>query len=118
MATTVTYEDFRDVCGGELGADAFASALPAALREVRWLCGGFEPDATTEPSVAAAWMRAVCVAAGAFGEWGEGQTGGFRLGEFSVTHYDNRGTTGTELAREAALRELSGTGLEFAGAGR
>ena len=56
------------------------------------------------------------LAAEAFAEFGEGQVGGFQLGSFSVTHYDNRGTTGEEQATYACEKELSGTGLLFCGA--
>lgn len=65
-----------------------------------------------------ALRRAVCAAVDCIGEWGAGQVGGFELGSFSVTHYDNRGTTGEEQATEAILKELAGTGLAFIGAGR
>ena len=62
-----------------------------------------------------AWRRAVCAAADAYAEWGEGQVGGFQIGSFSVTHYDNRGTTGEEMAEAAAEKELCGCGLAFGG---
>lgn len=51
----------------------------------------------------------------AFAEFGEGQVGGFQIGSFSVTHYDNRGTTGEEQATYACEKELAGTGLLFCG---
>lgn len=41
--------------------------------------------------------------------------GGFSIGEFSVTNYRDDGTTGAEVAREAALAELAGTGLCWSG---
>lgn len=41
--------------------------------------------------------------------------GGFQIGSFSVTHYDNRGTTGEEQATYACEKELAGTGLLFCG---
>lgn len=66
---------YADEYGGGLGEAAFASALPAALRHVGWLCGGRGPSAGAEEE---AWKRAVCVAAEAFAEWGEGPSGGFR----------------------------------------
>ena len=61
------------------------------------------------------WRRAVCAAADAYAEYGEGRVGGFSIGSFSVTNYRDEGTTGSEVAREAALAELSFTGLVFAG---
>ena len=53
--------------------------------------------------------------ADAFAEYGEGRVGGFSIGSFSVTNYRDEGTTGAEVAREAALAELCFTGLTFAG---
>ena len=57
----------------------------------------------------------MCAAADAYAEYGEGRVGGFSIGSFSVTNYRDEGTTGSEVAREAALAELSFTGLVFAG---
>ena len=51
----------------------------------------------------------------AFAEFGEGQVGGFSLGDFKVTHYEDEGTTGEEIATADALKELVGTALAFAG---
>ena len=117
MVASATYAFYRDEYGGALGAEAFAEALVPAVRHVRWLLGG---DVEVEAGGAdeRALMRAVCAAADAFAEWGEGQTGGFEIGSFSVKHYDNRGTTGAEAAAAAAVRELAGTGLAFCGCGR
>lgn len=44
--------------------------------------------------------------------------GGYAIGDFRVTNYMEKGTTGLEVARAAALSELAGTGLAFSGAGR
>ena len=44
--------------------------------------------------------------------------GGYAIGDFKVTNYMEKGTTGLEVARAAALSELRGTGLAFSGAGR
>ena len=60
--------------------------------------------------------RAACAAAEAFAEFGEGRVGGFSIGDFSVTNYQEQGTTGAEVAHAAALGELAGSGLAFAGA--
>lgn len=57
----------------------------------------------------------MCAAADAFAEYGEGAVGGVEIGGFKVTNFSNSGTTGAEVAREAALAELAGTGLAFAG---
>ncbi len=111
MAEAVTYTFYAQVYGGGLSEAAFGLVLPAALRHVRWLVGGREPG--TEEL--ACWQRAVCAAADAFAEFGEGQVGGFALGDFKVTHYEDEGTTGTEIATQAALKELVGTSLMFCG---
>lgn len=108
---------YRDTYGGLLGVETYAEALPAAVRQVRWIVGGVNMLALDADELEAA-RRAVCAAAECIAEWGQGQVGGFSLGSFSVTHYDNRGTTGVEQATEAILKELAGTGLAFAGAGR
>ena len=41
--------------------------------------------------------------------------GGFSLGDFKVTHYEDEGTTGEEIATADALKELVGTSLAFSG---
>lgn len=97
--------------GGDLSEAAFGLALPAATRHVRWLVGGAEPS--EEELVA--YQRAVCASVDAFAEFGEGQVGGFSLGDFKVTHYEDEGTTGEEIATADALKELVGTSLAFAG---
>ena len=111
----VSYEFYRDGYGGELSPAALSEAMPAALRCVGSLTGAREVRAEWDDSVADAWRRAVCAAAEAFAEYGEGRVGGFAIGEFSVTNYRDDGTTGAEVARAAALAELAGTGLTFAG---
>ena len=111
MAAAVTYEFYSQVYGGGLSESAFGLALLAASRLVRWLVGGAEPgDDELE-----AYQRAVCAAVDAFAEFGEGQVGGFALGDFKVTHYEDEGTTGGEIATDAALKELVGTSLVFCG---
>lgn len=111
----VSYDFYLDGYGGTLPADAFAEALPAALRCASGLTGFRVPDGGWDEDVADAWRRAVCAAADAFAEYGEGRVGGFSIGSFSVTNYRDEGTTGAEVAREAALAELAGTGLCFSG---
>jgi len=111
VAAAMTYQFYKDVYGGGLSESAFGLALPAATRHVRWLVGGAEPsDDELE-----AYQRAVCAAVDAFAEFGEGQVGGFSLGDFKVTHYEDEGTTGEEIATADALKELVGTSLAFAG---
>lgn len=114
----VSYGFYQDGYGGALAAEAFAEALPAAVRCVGGLTGRREPDPSWEEGDADAWRRAVCAAADAFAEYGEGRVGGFSIGSFSVTNYRDEGTTGAEVAREAALAELSRTGLAFVGVRR
>lgn len=163
MGWVPEYSYYRDRYGGGLGVEVYAEALPAAVRQVKWLVGlarirevMLEAEAEEAERLSAgmvasdgmsaaerfaaladacaccdcehelvgatveldALRRAVCAAVDCIGEWGMGQVGGFELGDFSVTHYDNRGTTGVEQATEAILKELAGTGLTFIGAGR
>ena len=111
MAAAVTYQFYSEVYGGGLSEAAFGASLAAASRHVRWLVGGVEP---AEYELVA-YQRAVCAAVDAFAEFGEGQVGGFALGDFKVTHYEDEGTTGEEIATQAALKELVGTSLAFSG---
>lgn len=111
----VSYDFYQDGYGGALSAEAFAEALPAAVRCVGALTGAREICEEWDEDVSRAWRRAVCAAADAFAEYGEGRVGGFSIGSFSVTNYRDEGTTGAEVAREAALAELSFTGLAFSG---
>lgn len=111
MAAGVAYEFYSEVYGGGLSESAFGDSLPAVIRYVRWLCGGREPSRCEQM----AWKRAACAAVDAFAEFGEGQVGGFALGDFKVTHYEDEGTTGEEIAMQAALKELVGTSLAFCG---
>ena len=111
LAVSVTYEFYANTYGGGLAEAAFAASLPAATAHVRWLCGGRSPGRCE----VTAWKRAVCAAVDAFAEFGQGQGGGFALGDFKVTHYEDEGTTGEEIATQAALKELVGTSLAFCG---
>lgn len=111
----VSFGYYLDGYGGALAAEEFAGALPAAVRCVGALTGVRDVRNEWDEDVADAWRRAVCAAADAFAEYGEGRVGGFSIGSFSVTNYRDEGTTGAEVAREAALAELAGTGLAFAG---
>ena len=114
----VSYGFYLDGYGGALSAEAFAEALPAAVRCVGALTGARDAREEWDDDQVEAWRRAVCAAADAFAEYGEGRVGGFSIGSFSVTNYRDEGTTGSVVAREAALAELAGTGLAFAGARR
>ena len=114
----VSFGFYQDGYGGALTAEALAEALPAAVRCVGALTGFRVPDNDWCDELADAWRRAVCAAADAFAEYGEGRVGGFSIGSFSVTNYRDEGTTGAEVAREAALAELAGTGLAFVGVRR
>ena len=114
----VSYGFYLDGYGGALSAEAFAEALPAAVRCVGALTGARDAREEWDDDQVEARRRAVCAAADAFAEYGEGRVGGFSIGSFSVTNYRDEGTTGSVVAREAALAELAGTGLAFAGARR
>ena len=43
------------------------------------------------------------------------EVGGYSIGDFSVKNYENKGTTGEEIATQMALKELVGTNYAFAG---
>lgn len=111
----VSYEFYLDGYGGTLPAEAFAETMPAALRCVGGITGRRAPDEGWDDGDADAWRRAVCAAAEAFAEFGEGRVGGFEIGDFKVTNYQEQGTTGAEVAHGAALAELAGTGLAWSG---
>ena len=107
----VSYEFYSGVYGGGLSEAAFGDVVGVAETHVRWLCGLRGADCRT-----VAFRRAVCAAAEAFAEFGRGQVGGFALGDFKVSRYaDDSGVTGEDMATEAALKELWGTGYAFAG---
>jgi hypothetical protein len=111
----VDYQWYLDSYGGALGAEGFHEALPAALRLMRGITGSAWPGAGWDNDDTCAWRRACCAAADAFAEFGEGRVGGYAIGDFKVTNYMEKGTTGREVALEAALAELTGTGLSFCG---
>ena len=114
----VSYDFYLDGYGGALTAEALAEALPAAVRCVGALTGSREPCEGWDDDVTDAWRRAVCAAADALAEYGEGRVGGFSIGSFSVTNYRDEGTTGSVVAREAALAGLRGTGHIYSGGRR
>ena len=111
----VPYGFYLDGYGGALPAADFSEVMPAAVRMVGSLTGAREVRGGWDDDRADAWRRAVCAAADALAEYGEGRVGGFSIGSFSVTNYRDDGTTGAEVAREAALAELAGTGLCWSG---
>lgn len=106
----VTYAYYSETYGGGLTEAAFGDSLPMAEAHVKWLCAVKGVCATST-----AYKRAVCAAAEAFAEFGMGEVGGYVIGSFSVKNFENKGTTGEELATQAALRELAGTGYAFCG---
>ena len=85
MVATVTYQFYSETYEGGLSEAAFGFALPAALRHVRWLVDAREPA----DGELVAYHRAVCAACDAFAEFGEGQVGGFSIGDFKMTHYED-----------------------------
>jgi hypothetical protein len=92
---------YQDAYRGTLDAASFAEATPSALRCVRELCGGAGPSGLDEDALMA-WGRTCCAAAEAFAEFGEGRVGGYTIKEFKVTNYMEKGTTGLEIAQQAA----------------
>ncbi len=115
MAVCVTYEWYRGAYGGALPAGAFAEVMPAALRCVRGLVGGVDAPGLSDDELDA-WSRAVCAAADVLAETGEGQAGGYEIGDYKVSRHVGDGVeSGPAQAARAALAELSGTGLAFCG---
>lgn len=106
----VPYKYYSEVYGGGLAEAAFSACVGVAESHVRWLCA-----LKGVCSSSAAFKRAVCAACDAFAEFGAGEVGGYSIGEFSVRNYENRGTTGEEIATQAALRELGLSGAAFCG---
>ena len=106
----VTYAYYKDTFGGGLTEAAFGDSLPMAEAHVKWLCAVNGACATST-----AYKRAVCAATEAFAEFGMGEVGGYSIGQFSVKNFENKGTTGEELATQAALRELGLSGMAFTG---
>lgn len=106
----VTFEYYAQAYGGGLSEAAFGASVGMAESHVRWLCAvkGCCANST-------AYKRAVCAACDAFAEYGAGEVGGYAIGGFSVRNYENKGTTGEELATQAALRELGPGGAAFCG---
>ncbi|MEE1372172.1 MAG: hypothetical protein U0J93_02180 [Parolsenella sp.] len=90
MADAVTYEWYLDAYGGQLSAEEFAGALPAALRCVRGVVGGVDASGL-EDDLLNAWRRAVCAAADVLADVGEGQVGGFEVGDYKVTRREGDG---------------------------
>lgn len=108
---SVTYAYYSQTYGGGLSEAAFGGSVGAAETHVRWLCSvnGICANST-------AYKRAVCAACEAFAEFGMGQVGGMSLGDFKVSRYaDDKGVTGEDMATQAALKELTGTGYAFCG---
>ena len=109
MAVDFAY--YSQVYGGGLSEAAFVDMLPAAEAHVRWLCSLRRACTGSAP-----YKRAVCAVVDAFAEFGQGQVGGVALGDFRVTRYaSDEGVTGEDMATKAALKELFGTGMAFAG---
>ena len=107
----VDYAYYSQVYGGGLSEAAFLDMLPAAEAHVRWLCSMRRVCTGSAP-----YKRAVCAVVDAFAEFGQGQVGGVALGDFRVTRYaSDEGVTGEDMATKAALKELCGTGMAFAG---
>ena len=108
MAVDFAY--YSETFGGGLPEAAFSSCVGMAEAHVKWLCA-----VRGACCASTAYKRAVCAATEAFAEYGAGEVGGYSIGEFSVKNYASQQTSGEQLATEAALRELAGTGYAFAG---
>lgn len=107
---SVSYAYYSETYEGGLSEAAFSASLPTAEAHVKWLC-----SVRGACAASARYKRAVCAACEAFAEFGQGEVGGYSIGSFTVRNYENKGTTGEEIATQAALRELGLSGMAFAG---
>ena len=107
------YRFYSRLYRGGLSEAAFGSVLPDAARHVSWLAGGRCPARCEWDE----YKRAVCAACDVFAQYGQGQIASFQIGEVRMNSDAGHGaTTGTELATAAAIEELAGMSLLFAGA--
>lgn len=106
------YAFYCDEYKGKAPEAAFDEQLPGAVAHVDWLIGFKDvPDAALT-----AYKRAVCAALEAFAVYGTGPVGGFSVGGFRHSSYVGVGSkSGKDIATEDASRELSGSGLLYAG---
>ena len=107
---SVSYTYYSETYGGGLTEAAFSACVGTAEAHVKWLCSVRGVCASST-----CYKRAVCAACEAFAEFGQGEVGGYSIGSFTVRNYENKGTTGEEVATAAALRELGLSGMAFAG---
>lgn len=108
---TVDFAYYSETYGGGLSEAAFCGSVGAAESHVKWLC-----EVNGYCANSHAYKRAVCAACEAFAEFGRGQVGGMTLGDFKVSRFaDDAAVTGEDLATQAALKELAGTGYAFCG---
>lgn len=112
MTWATDYAFYRDEYKGKAPEAVFDEQLPGAVAHVDWLIGFKDvPEASST-----AYRRAVCAALEAFAVYGTGPAGGFSIGSFSHSSYVGVGSkSGKDIATEDAARELSRTGLLYAG---
>lgn len=118
---TVTYADFTGLFGEVATEDGFTACLPhatALVRDLAW------PNVPATGAQEDAWTRAVCAAVAADAATGCGHglddsLGGFSIGSFSVSGGSSSGSEGGTAAamRDAAYRQLVGSGLLYMGLG-
>ena len=99
----VDYGWYLDFYGGTLDAEGFAAALPAALRLMRQVTGSTWSGEGWDAEETSAWRRAFCASVDAFAEFGEGRVGGVAVGDFKVTNYMEKGTTGRGVLLHGVL---------------
>jgi len=103
---------YHDTYGGELSSAEFAACLVGATRHVAWLTNCRQPRLTEKKN---AYKRAICACVDVFAEYGEGDAGGFTLGELKMDDSRSRAVSAEDMATKAASKELVRTGLLFSG---
>lgn len=103
------YQFYRDEYKGKAPEAVFDEQLPGASAHVDWLIGFNDVSERT----ATAYKRAVCAAVEAFAVYGTGPAGSVSIGSFGMSWSGAK--SGKDIATEDAERELSCTGLLYAG---
>lgn len=106
------YAYYHDDYRGRESEKAFDSGLGKAVAVVDELVGFNEVTPCTET----AYKRAVCAACDVFATYGYGPMGGFTIGAFSMQGDMTKHSS--TLAQMEARRELSTSGLLWAGVAR
>lgn len=105
-----TYEWYAGTFGGALGREEFERALRPARLRVEYLIGNKDVPEELEDRA----MEAMCHAAEAYAEYGDGPDGGFTIGSFTMSASAD-GNDGQKVADDRIRMCLARTGLLFCG---